>query len=161
VMLPYSCKNGACSSCKGKVVAGEIELGPHQAQTLTPEEAAQGWALFCVAKPRSDLTIEVREVDGIGDIPIRKLPCRVQSLTDAAADVKVVRLQLPATEKLRFNAGQYVEIIMKDGRRRSYSMANAPHEEGGLVLHIRHLPGGAFTDHVFGVGPTQMKERDI
>jgi len=161
VMLPYSCKNGACSSCKGKLVAGEVELGPHQAQTLTPEEAELGLTLFCVARPLSDLTIEAREVQGIADIPIRKMPCRVQSLAEAAPDVRIVRMQLPATEQLRFNAGQYIEIIMKDGRRRSYSMANAPHEEGGLVLHIRHLPGGAFTDHVFGAGATQLKERDI
>ncbi|VCU69085.1 CDP-6-deoxy-L-threo-D-glycero-4-hexulose-3-dehydrase reductase [Pigmentiphaga humi] len=161
VMLPYSCKNGACSSCKGRLVEGSVELGPHQAQTLTPEEIEAGLTLFCVARPQTDLTIEAREVAGIGDIPIRKMPCRVQSITEAAPDVRILRLQLPATEQLRFNAGQYVEIIMKDGRRRSYSMANAPHEEGSLVLHVRHLPGGAFTDHVFGAGATRLKERDI
>jgi CDP-4-dehydro-6-deoxyglucose reductase len=161
VMLPYSCKNGACSSCKGKLIDGQVELGPHQAQTLTAEEAGRGLTLFCVAKPLSDLTIEAREVVGIGDIPIRKMPCRVQGIAEAAPDVRIVTLQLPATEQFRFNAGQYVEIIMKDGRRRSYSMANAPHEAAALVLHIRHLPGGAFTDHVFGVGDTKLKERDI
>lgn len=161
VMLPYSCKNGACSSCKGKITAGEVELGPHQAASLTADEVARGMSLFCVAKPLSDLTIEVREVQGVGDIPIKKLPCRVQSMVRTAPDVVVLKLQLPATEKLRFNAGQYVEIILKDGRRRSYSLASAPHEEGALELHVRHLPGGVFTDHVFGVGATQMKERDI
>ncbi|GAA4322854.1 CDP-6-deoxy-delta-3,4-glucoseen reductase [Pigmentiphaga soli] len=162
VMLPYSCKNGACSSCKGRLVEGRVELGPHQAQTLTPEEARRGLTLFCVARPLTDLTIEAREVAGIADIPVKKLPCRVRSLTRAAPDVQIVRLQLPATEKqLRFNAGQYIEIILKDGRRRSYSLANAPHEEDGLELHIRHLPGGAFTDQVFGAGPAPLKERDI
>lgn len=161
VMLPYSCKNGACSSCKGKVTSGEVALGPHQAGSLTADEIAKGLTLFCVARPQSDLTIQVREVQGVGDIPIKKLPCRVQSITQPAPDVAVLTLQLPATEKLRFNAGQYVEIILKDGRRRSYSLANAPHEEGALELHVRHLPGGVFTDHVFGVGPTQMKVRDI
>ncbi len=161
VMLPYSCKNGACSSCKGKLVSGQVQLGPHQAQTLTPQEVEAGLTLFCVAQALSDLTIEVREVQGVGDIPIRKMPCRVKAIIQAATDVRILQLQLPATEKLLFNAGQYVEIIMKDGRRRSYSMANAPHEEGGLQLHLRHLQGGAFTDHVFGVGTTQLKERDI
>jgi CDP-4-dehydro-6-deoxyglucose reductase len=161
VILPYSCKNGACSSCKGKLLSGQVELGPHQAQTLTPREIEQGLTLFCVARALSDLTIEVREVQGLGDIQIKKMPCRVQSVVRAAPDVQLIKLQLPASEKLRFNAGQYIEIIMKDGRRRSYSMANAPHENAALELHIRHLPGGAFTDHVFGVGATQLKERDI
>jgi CDP-4-dehydro-6-deoxyglucose reductase len=161
VMLPYSCKNGACSSCKGKITAGKVELGPHQAASLTPDEIARGMSLFCVAKPQTDLTIEIREVQGIGDIPIKKLPCRVQSIEKVAPDVVILKLQLPATEKLRFNAGQYIEVILKDGRRRSYSLASAPHEEGPLELHVRHLPGGAFTDHVFGAGATQMKEREI
>lgn len=161
VMLPYSCKNGACSSCKGKITAGEVELGPHQSASLTPDEIARGMSLFCVAKPQTDLTIEIREVQGIGDIPIKKLPCRVQSIEKVAPDVVILKLQLPATEKLRFNAGQYIEVILKDGRRRSYSLASAPHEEGALELHVRHLPGGAFTDHVFGAGATQMKEREI
>ncbi len=161
VGLPYGCRNGACGSCKGRVAEGRVHHDPHQASALSADEEARGLALFCSARPDSDLVIEVREVRGIGEIPIKKLPARVASLTRAAPDVAIVRLQLPAAERLQYLPGQYVEILLKDGRRRSYSMAGAPGVADQIELHIRHTPGGAFSDHVFGAGATQMKERDI
>jgi CDP-4-dehydro-6-deoxyglucose reductase len=159
--LPYGCKNGACGSCKGRIVRGRVRHDAHQASALSPDEEARGFALFCSARPESDLVIEVREVRGIGELPIKKLPARVASLVRAAPDVAIVRLQLPASERLQYLPGQYVEIILKDGRRRSYSMAGAPGVSEQVELHIRHMPGGVFSDHVFGAGATQMKERDI
>src|SRR5690606_8238449 len=161
ILLPYSCKSGSCSSCKGRIVSGDVDRGHYQAQSLTEEEVAQGQALLCVAKPCTDLVIDVREVKGLADIPIKKMPCRVRAITALAPDVRRVEFQLPASEKFRFAAGQYIDLLLKDGRRRSYSMVNAPHEEDGLVLHIRHMPGGVFTDQVFGVAPTVLKIKDI
>jgi len=161
IVLPYSCRSGACSTCKGKVVSGSVQAGPSPAQILTAEELAEGYTLMCQATPESDLVIESAEVRLASDIQIRKLPARVMSIARAAPDVAVLSLQLPATEPFRYYAGQYVELILKDGRRRSYSMAGAPHKGGPLELHVRHMPGGVFTDHVFGAGATQMKEREI
>jgi CDP-4-dehydro-6-deoxyglucose reductase len=157
VGLPYGCKNGACGSCKGKLLEGQVTHGPHQVKALPAAEEEAGMALFCCATPHSDLTIEVREVAGIGDFPVRKMPSRVTSLERVTDDVMILRLQLPATDKMQYRAGQYIEFILKDGRRRSYSIAAAPHVDEQLSLHIRHMPGGVFTDHVF----TTMKERDI
>ncbi|GAA5233817.1 CDP-6-deoxy-delta-3,4-glucoseen reductase [Verticiella sediminum] len=161
VTLPYSCKNGACSSCKGRVVDGEFEQLPHQPGTLHPEDAAQGYALFCCAVPQSDLTVEARVVQGMDGIEIRKMPVRVQALERLGEDVMLVRLQMPANQRFVFNAGQYLELILKDGRRRSYSMASAPHVEGTVELHIRHMPGGAFTDRLFGAAEPSVKAREI
>ncbi|KOF54554.1 MULTISPECIES: CDP-6-deoxy-delta-3,4-glucoseen reductase [unclassified Achromobacter] len=161
IVLPYSCRNGACSSCKGKVVSGEFDAGPYPAQALSPEELAAGYTLFCQVRPSSDMVLESTEVRLASDIQIRKLPSRVQAMERVAPDVTVLKLQLPASEQFRYYAGQYIEIILKDGRRRSYSMAGAPHTGSPLELHIRHMPGGVFTDHVFGAGETQMKEREI
>ncbi len=157
VGLPYGCKNGACGSCKGKVVAGEVALGAHQERALPPADQVTGHTLFCCAVPSSDVTIEAREVLGVGDFPIKKIPVRVAKLERAADDVMIVSLQLPATERLQYKAGQYVEFLLKDGKRRAYSMATPPHADELMTLHIRHMPGGLFTDHVFGA----MKERDI
>lgn len=161
IVLPYSCRTGACSTCKGKVVAGEVDAGNTPAQILSPEQLAEGYTLFCQARPRSDLVIESTEVRLASDIQIRKMPSRVQTLTPLAPDVMEIKLQLPASEQFRYYAGQYIELILKDGKRRSYSMAGAPHKGSPLELHIRHMPGGVFTDHVFGAGATQMKEREI
>ncbi len=161
ILLPYSCRSGACSTCKAKVVSGSIQPVPSAEVVLTPEEREAGYTLLCQARATSDLVVESREIRLASDIQVRKLPSRVTSMTRPAADVAVLQLQLPATETFKFYAGQYVELILKDGKRRSYSMANPPHSAAALELHIRHLPGGLFTDHVFGVGATQMKEREI
>jgi CDP-4-dehydro-6-deoxyglucose reductase len=155
--LPYGCKNGACGSCKGKVVEGEVAHKPHQQRALTPDEQVRGMSLFCCAIPQGDLVIEAREIAGSSDYPIRKMPTRVSSIRKAAPDVAIITLQLPANEALAYRAGQYIEFLLKDGRRRAYSIACAPALEQPLELHIRHLPGGAFTDHVFNT----MKEREI
>jgi CDP-4-dehydro-6-deoxyglucose reductase len=157
VGLPYGCKNGACGSCKGKVVGGAVTHKPHQARALSEQEKLQGMSLFCCALPEGDVVIEAREIGGSSDYPIRKMPTRVQSITRAAPDVAIVTLQLPANEALAYRAGQYVEFLLKDGKRRAYSIACAPSLERPLELHIRHLAGGLFTEHVFGA----MKERDI
>lgn len=155
--LPYGCKNGACGSCKGKLLNGKIAHGPHQVRALPATEEEAGIALFCCARPRTDIEIEVREVLGAGDFPVRKIPSRVARMERVTDDVMILSLQLPATEKMQYHAGQYIEFMLKDGKRRSYSLAAAPHVGEQLSLHIRHMPGGVFTDHVF----TGMKERDI
>ena len=161
ILLPYSCRSGACSTCKAKIVSGTIQPVPSAEVVLTPEEREAGYTLLCQARATSDLVVESREIRLASDIQVRKLPSRVTSISRPAADVAVLQLQLPATETFKFYAGQYVELILKDGKRRSYSMANPPHAAAALELHIRHLPGGLFTDHVFGAGATQMKEREI
>lgn len=161
IVLPYSCRTGACSTCKGKVLEGEFEAGSSPAQILSPEELAAGYTLFCQARPGSDMVIEAHEIRMASDIQIRKMPARVMGLEDLAHDVKLIRLQLPPSEPFRFYAGQYIEFILKDGSRRSYSMACPPNEKNLVELHLRHMPGGVFTDHVFGAGQTQMKLREI
>ena len=157
VILPYGCKNGACGSCKGKVTDGTVVHGNHQQRALTEDEAAQGMSLFCCAKPQSDLTIEARELVANDEYPVKKMPTRIAKLEKLSDDVMLLALQLPANEKLNYRAGQYIEFLLRDGKRRSYSMANAPHDAEHITLHIRHMPGGLFTDQVFST----LKERDI
>ena len=156
-ILPYSCHDGVCGTCKGKVLQGRVDYGKHQDSALTELEKTAGMALFCCARPLSDLIIECREVNEIRDIPVKTLPCRVQRMQRPAPDVMVLSLQLPANERLQFMAGQYIDILLKDQKPRSFSLANAPHDDKFLELHIRNIAGGAFTRHVFET----MKERDI
>lgn len=155
--LPYSCRDGVCGTCKGKVVTGQVDYGKHQESVLTDAEKSVGMALFCCARPLTDLTIECREVQAVKDIPVKTMPCRVQKMERPAPDVMVLSLKLPANERLQFLAGQYIDILLKDQKPRSFSLANAPHDDEFLELHIRNIAGGAFTKHVFET----MKERDI
>jgi CDP-4-dehydro-6-deoxyglucose reductase len=147
--FPYGCRNGACGSCKGRVLAGEVDHGPEKPPGITEGELADGLALFCQAVPADDLEIEVREIGAARDIVVKTLPCRVASLQRLTDDVMEVRLQLPSSERLQFLAGQYLDILLKGGERRSYSLANAPHDDEHLVLHVRYLSGGRFSSMVF------------
>jgi len=155
--LPYGCRNGACGACKGKVLSGQLDYGKHSPNALKDDEKAQGRALFCRAVPLSDLVIEAKEIGAAKDIVVKTLPCRVEKLEKRADDVMVVKIKLPANERLQFLAGQYIDFQLKGGRARSYSLANPPHDDALLELHIRHVPGGLFTDQVFST----LKERDI
>ena len=137
INLPYGCKNGACGACKGKVVAGQVDLGIAQDSALPADERIAGMALFCCATPLSDLTLEVREVNAARDIPVKTLPCRVQALERVAADVMVIRLKLPTNERMQFLAGQYIEFLLADGKRRAFSLASPPHADDLLELHVR------------------------
>ena len=134
--------------------------GTHQLRTLTREEEDAGWILTCCARPQTDCVVQARTVAGAGDYPVQKMPARVASLERVAPDVVLIKVQLPATVAFKYRAGQYVEFILRDGARRSYSMANAPEHLGNppmIELHLRHMPGGHFTPRVFET----MKERDI
>lgn len=155
--LPYGCRNGACGACKGKVLDGLVDHGAAQDQALSVADRAGGLALFCCARPLSDLVLECREVGTAKDIPVKIMPCRVQKIERLADDVIVLSLKLPANERLQFLAGQYIEFLLKDGKRRAFSIANAPHDDGFLQLHVRMIAGGEFTGHVF----SGMKEKDI
>jgi CDP-4-dehydro-6-deoxyglucose reductase, E3 len=158
--LPYGCKDGACGSCKCKKVSGTVVMGTHQSKALSAEEEANGFILTCCGVPQTDVVLESRNVTDEGAFPVKRMPARVAALEKVSHDVMVMRLQLPAAETFKYHAGQYVEFILRDQSRRSYSMGNAPHTQEaqpGIELHLRHMPGGKFTDHVFSA----MKEKEI
>jgi CDP-4-dehydro-6-deoxyglucose reductase, E3 len=155
--LPYGCRSGACGACKGKIVEGTVDYGDIQEHALPMTERRDGKALFCQAKPLDDLVIEAREIAGVSDIQVRTLPCRVQKIIHAAHDVVILHLKLPVGERLQYLAGQYIDILLKDGKRRSYSLANPPHSDEFLELHLRNLPGGTFSRFAF----SELKEKAI
>lgn len=150
--IPYGCRNGACGSCKGTVLSGEVDHGDYAGSALTDADRAAGKALFCCARPLTDLTIECREINS-GVIPPRILPARVERKEQLSHDVMALFLKLPSSERLQFMAGQYVEFLLKDGKRRAFSLANAPHADNLLELHLRLIPGGQFTEYVFNEMP--------
>ena len=155
--LPYGCRNGACGACKGVLRVGELVYGEYQERALHPAEKAAGKALTCCTRPVGDIVFEVRELAGAKDLAIRTMPCRVERIEKIADEVAILYLKLPTGERLQFLAGQYIDILLKEGKRRSFSLANAPHDDQFLQLHVRRTPGGAFSKWVFD----EMKERTI
>ena len=157
--LAYSCRAGNCTTCRGRVVEGRVDHRAADLHCLTEEQRAQGYTLLCQAQPLTDVTIEVKELLLHMQQP-KLVPCRVKKIEKPAPDVAIVSLRLPYNDNMLYAAGQYVDFLLKDGRRRSYSIATAPALEGSMMdidLHLRHYPGGAFTEHAF----TTMKVGEI
>ena len=157
VMLPYSCKNGTCGSCKGTLESGEVHYPFHPPLALDREEIGEGYALLCQAEPIEDLVIRAREIEAVRDIHVRKMPTRVIEKTLLTPDVMRIKIKLPSAQRLQFLAGQYLEILLSGGKRRAFSIASSPQSEDVIELHIRHVEGGGFTGWVFD----ELKERDI
>ena len=154
--FPYGCRGGVCGSCKGKVLSGTVGY-EDEPMALSKEDMDSGGALFCIAHAHSDIVVEMHEIEAAKDIVVKTMPCRVAKLERLADDVMRVYLKLPMVESMHFMAGQYIDILLAEGQRRSFSLANAPHQNELLELHIRRIEGGSFTNHVF----TQMKEKDL
>ena len=148
IHIPYGCRNGACGSCKAKLISGKVMHDDYQGSAMTDAELAAGNTLLCCARPLEDIVVECREVGGLTGIKPRILPARVAKKEQLSHDVIALHLQLPASERLQFLAGQYIEFILKDGKRRAFSIANAQHDAEFIELHIRVIPGGVFSAYV-------------
>ena len=148
--LPHSCKSGHCGSCRARLLQGEIRYPAQRPLGLTAEEAKQGFVLLCQARAASDVTVEARLIASVADVEIKTLPCRIERLVPLAADVMQVWLRLPSVERLPFHAGQYLDVLLEGGRRRSFSIASPPHDAQLIELHVRRVSGGGFTERLFG-----------
>jgi len=149
IHIAYGCRSGSCGTCKSLIVSGEVKYPMEQALSLTDDEKEHGLSLLCQAQPRSDLIIQAKIIPHDEEIVQKKLPCRVTEKEKLCHDVIKLVLKLPVMEKFAYRAGQYIDILLPDGRRRSFSLANAPYVDGTLELHVRHVEGGDFTGYVF------------
>ena len=147
--LPHSCKSGHCSSCRARLRTGEVSYPGVRPAGITAAEEAAGNILLCQARPKTDLVLEARLIATVADVEIKTLPCRIARLTPLAPDVMQVWLRLPAVETLRFQPGQYLDVLLEGGRRRSFSIASPPHDSDLIELHVRRVPGGGFTERLF------------
>jgi len=146
IEIPYSCRKGVCGNCVARVSNGEFKRG-----VMSAEAVSEGQELLCQCRPRSDLEIQVEKWQRVEPEQRKRLEGKVYRNTLVASDVSLLQLRLPAGQRAKFRAGQYLEVILADGARRSYSMANPPHESDGVQLHIRHVTGGRFSAVVGGL----------
>lgn len=152
IELPYSCRKGVCGNCAVPLRSGRVQRSPAASAEATPD----GHELMCQCRPLEDLTIAPAHWRRADPLAHKRLQVRVFRNTLAAPDVSVLHLRLPSGQRAKFRAGQYLQITLADGSRRSYSMANPPHESDSLQLHVRHVAGGAFS----GIAPT-LKPGDL
>lgn len=148
--LPHSCKAGRCGSCRARLVAGQVRYPRGRPAALTEDEERDGQVLLCQARPQGPVVIETRQIQSVTDVQIRSLPCRVQRMQRLAPEVMGLWLRLPAVEPFSWRPGQYIDVMLSGGRRRSFSLANPPHDGALLELHVKRSGSGEFTSLVFG-----------
>ncbi len=157
IALYYGCRNGQCGACKAQLLSGTVDYPAGPPDALRDEEQAQGYALLCQAQAMTDLSIGAREIKSAQDIIVKTWPVRVVKMERLCHDVMGLYLKLPQDQRLQFLAGQYIDILLKDGQRRGFSIANAPHHDELIELHVRYVAGGSFTHYVF----QEMREKAI
>ncbi len=157
VVLPYGCKSGICGNCKGKILSGKVKLGHYQENALSEKELQSGFTLFCCAHAESNLIIESEKIQNLDNTQVKRLPSKIINIKRIINDVIILTLRLPANQTFEYKAGQYIDFLLKNGSKRSYSIANAPNSSNDLSFHIKHMPGGVFTDQLFST----IKEKDI
>jgi NAD(P)H-flavin reductase/ferredoxin len=145
VALPYDCRNGGCGVCKATIVHGLVEQVAYQKAVLSDDERAQGKVLLCCATALSDVDIEVRTAAA----PAHVWEAVVARMERAAPEVMLLWLRLEGSRQIDYLAGQYINILLEDGSRRAFSFATAPGASELIELHVRRMPGGRFTGHVF------------
>ncbi|HEX4928301.1 MAG TPA: cytochrome b N-terminal domain-containing protein [Burkholderiales bacterium] len=148
IALPFECRNGGCGQCKATLASGSVDYGAYQSDVLTDAERAAGRVLTCSCTPTSDVELEYVPAKAPTQFPVRTRTAAVESLERLAPDVMRVLLRLE-DGPIEFYAGQYINILLEDGAKRSFSFATAPQEHERIELHIRRIPGGRFTTHVF------------
>jgi CDP-4-dehydro-6-deoxyglucose reductase len=147
--LPHSCKGGHCASCRARIVSGAIEYPGDTPAGITLDEVREGFALLCQARALTDLAVETREVRPAPDVEVKSLPCRIERMDRLAEDVMAVFLRLPSVEELHYRPGQYLDVMLSEGRRRSFSIASAPADGRHLELHVRRASKSGFTAQLF------------
>lgn len=156
ISFPYGCRSGVCGNCLGKLIAGEVSYPEGLPVSLSEEDKNKGDTLFCSAIANSLLEIEVIEI-AEEIIQAQTLPARITSLHKLSHDVMEMTLTLPGGKRLPFHAGQYIEFLLKDNKKRAFSLANSPLDDENLKLHLRLIDGGYFTNFVFN----EMKEKAL
>jgi CDP-4-dehydro-6-deoxyglucose reductase len=151
VGMAYSCRDGVCGTCRCRILEGRV-----RALRDRPDAVEPGYAKVCSAYADSDVVLESAFVAAAGMPAVQKMPCRVVGIRRAAADVAILRLETPRNRALEYRPGQYVELSLRDGTRRKFSLATAD-GSAGLEFHIRLLPGGSFSGHV----DATLKEKDV
>jgi len=153
--IPFSCRKGVCGTCKGRVISGDVRAFTGDA--LSTAERSTGQVLFCNARPRSDLLVAARSISKADPFARKIVLARVFRLQRLAEDVMLVHLRFPAGVRVKFKAGQHLNLILKNGERSDFSMANPPRESDCAVLHVRRVPNGTFTSYVF----EEMRQGDL
>jgi CDP-4-dehydro-6-deoxyglucose reductase len=156
--FPYSCRSATCATCMGRVLSGHITYGDVEPYALDETAQADGYALFCSAKPTSDLIIEVEDVFGTEYKPSRIAEYKIDSQALLGDNLHQIFLSPNTDKKISYTAGQYLSIVCHDGIQIPFSIANAPVEGSDQIeLHIHDTSKSAYTKEILNKIETEQK----
>lgn len=147
--LDYGCSIGSCGKCKARVVSGQVHRLRHSDCAFSAAEKAAGVVLMCCHTAATDLVIEAREAHGADDMPLQTIDARIKAISPMGEDMRLLHLQTPRSNRLRFLAGQSVRLAIGEDAAASFPVASCPCDERNLHFHVRRRAGDAFAERVF------------
>ena len=145
----YGCSGGNCGLCKARVISGQVKKTRHHDYVLTEAEKSQGCILLCSNTAVSDVTLEATVAGSVQDIPYQQIDATVKSVEPLAADILLLHLQTPRTQRLRFLAGQSVTLRVGQAYSAELPIASCPCDDRNVLFHVRLQSGNLFSDYVF------------
>lgn len=149
VPLNYGCSGGNCGLCKAKLISGEIKKSRFHDYVRTEADKRDGLVLMCSNTAVTDLVIEAEVAGGVQDIPFQQIPATVKSITNLTPDMALLHLQTPRSNRLRFLAGQSVNLILGKSLHAVLPVASCPCDDRNILFHVHRMPGNLFSDYVF------------
>lgn len=141
--VDYGCNNGKCGKCKARLLSGQVEKTRHQDYVFSESEKSQGYILTCSNSAKTDITLETEEAVSVDDIPLQTIISKVKKIDRSNGQAIILTLKTPRSQRLRFLAGQHIELHLDNHRtddaqviNAEYSIASCPCEPNTLEFHI-------------------------
>ncbi len=147
--LNYGCSNGNCGLCKAKLLMGTVEQSRFYDYVFSEAEKQAGYLLMCSNKATSDVVLEANEADSAADIPYQEIDTRIKKMEQINPHLLILHLKTPRTQRLRFLAGQYVNLSVKGQINSDYALASCPCDDMNIQFHITKEAGNAFSQYAF------------
>ena len=148
INIPLDCRDGACGTCKSFCESGSLDPGSYLEDALSPDEAAEGYVLPCVMKPRSDLVLQVPTTSALAKTGAATHHGRLTALDRLSPTTVSLTIEIDDRDALAFLPGQYVNIAVPGTEEvRSYSFSSGPHDKA-LTFLVKLTPGGVMSDYV-------------
>lgn len=148
--VDYGCSNGNCGKCKARLVSGEIKKIRNHDYVISEADKIQGYFLMCSNTALSDLIIEADEAQNEEDIPIQSIEARIKRV-EHRGEIAIIQARMPRTERLRFMAGQNVDLAIGDIKQHHCYITSCPCDELNLQFHLDTSKPSAFMQQ-FRVG---------
>jgi len=155
--LGYGCSNGNCGECLAKIISGEVQKTRHHDYRISDEQVASDHVLMCCNSAVTDVVLEADEASDASGVPQQQITAKVKNIMIVSDNVALIHLKTPRTNRLRFLAGQHVQLGGNEIPLASHPVGSCPCDDMHLHFQIPLDTDNEFSDHVFNT----MKNGDL